>query len=121
LLTQLRAWRVVGEKIILFIDVNKNVYTGSLAKALRGKGLLIEEQTLWSTWKEVPHSHCTGKVVRVGMYAPPEIICTNSHLSLHGTGVGNHWFQLLTLMIIQFLAQIIPKQFVSMEEHSAAG
>ncbi len=30
----------------------------------------------------------------VGTYATPGIICTNSYLSPHGAGVGNHWFQL---------------------------
>jgi hypothetical protein len=78
--------------MILFIDVNKNVYTIPLAKALRGDGLLMEEQTLHLTGKEAPHSHCTGKVAIVGMYATPGIICTNSNLSPPGAGVGNHQF-----------------------------
>ncbi len=34
LITQLMAWCAAGEEVILFIDVNENVYTGSLAKAL---------------------------------------------------------------------------------------
>jgi hypothetical protein len=44
--------------------------------------------------EEALHSHCTGKVAIVGMYATPGIICTNSYLSPHGTGVGDHQFQL---------------------------
>jgi hypothetical protein len=94
LITQLRAWQAAGDEIILFIDVDKNVYTGPLVIALRGNKLLMEEQTLCSTGKEAPHSHCTGKVAIVGTYTTPGIICTNSYLSPHGTGVGNHWFQL---------------------------
>jgi hypothetical protein len=93
LITQLRAWHAAGEEIILFMDVNKNVYTAPLAKALQGNGLRIEEQTLCLTGKEAPHSHCTGKVAIVGTYAAPGIICTNSYLSSHGAGVGDHWFQ----------------------------
>jgi hypothetical protein len=88
------AWHAAGEKVILFIDVNENIYTGLLAKALRGNRLWMEEQTLCLTGKEAPHSHCTAKVATVGMYATPGIICTNSYLSLHGTGVGDHRFQL---------------------------
>jgi hypothetical protein len=34
LITQLRVWRAAGEEVILFVDVNENVYTGPLAKAL---------------------------------------------------------------------------------------
>ncbi len=33
-------------------------------------------------------------VAIVGTYATLGIICTNSYLSPHGAGVGNHWFQL---------------------------
>jgi hypothetical protein len=47
-------WQAVGDEIIIFIDVNKNVYTGPLAKALRRDGLQMEEQTLCSTGKETP-------------------------------------------------------------------
>jgi hypothetical protein len=93
LITQLRAWHAAGEEVILFIDVNKNFYRGPLAKALQGDGLRMEEQTLCLTGKEAPHSHCTGKVAIVGMYATLGIICTNSYLSPHGAGVGIHWFQ----------------------------
>ncbi len=85
---------MVGEEIIIFIDVNENVYMVPLVKALQGNGLRMEEQTLCSTGKEAPHSHCTGKVALVGTYTTPGIICTNSYLSPHGVGVGNHWFQL---------------------------
>ncbi len=88
------AWCGAGEEVLLFIDVNKNVYTGPLAKDLRGNGLQMEEQTLCLTGKEAPNSHCTGKVAIVGMYATPGIICTNKYLSPHGTGGGSHRFQL---------------------------
>jgi hypothetical protein len=65
-----------------------------LAKALQGNGLWMEEQTLLSTGKEAPHSHCTGKVAIVSTYGTLGIICTNSFLSHHGAGIGDHWFQL---------------------------
>jgi hypothetical protein len=94
LITQLMVWCTAGEEVILFIDVNENIYMAPLAKALRGKGLWMEEQTLCLTGKEAPHSHCTGKVAIVGTYATPGIICANSYLSPHGTGVGDHRFQL---------------------------
>jgi hypothetical protein len=46
LITQLRAWRAAGEGIILFADMNKNIYTGHLAQALCSDRLLMEDQTL---------------------------------------------------------------------------
>jgi hypothetical protein len=81
-------------EIIVFIDVNKNVNTSPLAKALQGNRLRMEEQTLCLAGKEALHSHCTGKMAIVGTYTTPELICTNSCLSPHGAGVGNHRFQL---------------------------
>jgi hypothetical protein len=36
-------WRTADEEVILFIDVNENIYMGLLAKALRGNGLRMEE------------------------------------------------------------------------------
>jgi hypothetical protein len=88
------AWQAAGKEVILFIDVNENIYTGPLAKALSGNGLQMEEQTLCLTGKEAPHRHCTGKVAIVSTYATPGIICTHSYLSPHGAGVGGHRFQL---------------------------
>jgi hypothetical protein len=46
LVTQLKLWRSAGEEIILFADMNENIYTGSLGRRLRLDGLLMEEQTL---------------------------------------------------------------------------
>ncbi len=83
-------WRAAGEEVILFIDVNENIYMGPLAKALQDNGLRMKDQTLCLTGKEAPHSHCTGKVAIVGMCITPDRICTNSYLSFHGAGVGNH-------------------------------
>ena len=88
LVTQLRAWRASGEGIIMFADMNKNVYTGKLARILRSDGLLMEEQTLKSTGQEAPYSHQTGQVAIVGTFATPEILCTNSYLSPLGAGNG---------------------------------
>ncbi len=48
---------------------------------------------LQSTGKEAPHSHQAGEVAIVGMFATPEIVCTNSYLLPHGAGIGIHCFQ----------------------------
>jgi hypothetical protein len=73
--------------------MNENIYTGNLAHTLRLEGLLMEEQTLFSTGQEAPCSHQTGQIAIMGTFATPEIKCTNSYLSLYGTGVRDHHFQ----------------------------
>ena len=94
LVTQLKEWRSKGYEIILFADLNENIYTGPLSQQLQQPGLLMEEQTLKSTDQKAPHSHQSGKTPIVGTFATPGILCTNSYLSPHGTGVGDHRFQL---------------------------
>ena len=54
----------------------------------------MEEQTLRSTGQMAPFSHFSGKSPIIGTFATPGIRCTNSYLSPHGTGVGDHRFQL---------------------------
>jgi hypothetical protein len=61
LITQLMAWHAADEEVILFIDVNENIYMGPLAKALRGDGLRMGEQTLCLTGKEAPHITALGR------------------------------------------------------------
>jgi hypothetical protein len=94
LVTQLKLWRSEGEEIILFADMNENIYTGSLGRRLRLDGLLMEEQTLRSTGRKAPHSHQSGQVAIVGTFATPGIVSTNSYLSPHGAGIGDHRFQI---------------------------
>jgi hypothetical protein len=94
LVTQLKLWWSAGEEIILFADMNENIYTGSLGRRLWLDGLLMEEQTLRSTGREAPHSHQSGKVAIVGTFATPGIVFTNLYLSPHGAGIGDHRFQI---------------------------
>ncbi len=93
LIMQLKHWRAKGDKIILFADLNENVYTGQFAKLLQGDDLLMCEQTLRSTGTKAPFSNGHGKVVIIGTFATPGIVCTNSYLSPHREGVEDHWFQ----------------------------
>ena len=93
LVTQLKHWQAAGEEIILFADMNENIYTGSLAWRLQADGFLMEEQTLRSTGREPPHSNQTGQVAIMGTFATPGIVCTNLYLSPHGAGIDDHRFQ----------------------------
>ncbi len=102
-------WSAASEEVILFIDVNENVYMGPLAKALQRNWLWMEEKTLCLTGKEASHSHCTGKMAILGTYATLGIICTNSYLSPHGAGVGDHWFQLHDIDALTVLGTDYPK------------
>ncbi len=73
--------------------LHESIYTGNLAQQLWSEDLLMEEQTVRSTGQEALHSHNIEQVTIVGTFATPGIVCTNSYLSPHGTGVGDHHFK----------------------------
>ncbi len=56
----------------------------------------------------------------MGTYATPEIIYTNSYLSPHGAGVGDHRFQLHNFDAHTVLGTDYPKTAVLNGGHSAA-
>jgi len=39
LLAQLKQWRSAGEEIMLFVDLNEDIYEGKTAKLLEDEGL----------------------------------------------------------------------------------
>jgi hypothetical protein len=93
LVTQLKYLQAERDKIILFADLNQDVYTGQLAILLQGNDLLMSKQTLGSTNTKALFSNGRGKVAIIRTFATPGIVCTNSYLSLQKEGVGDHWFQ----------------------------
>lgn len=80
LVAQLKQWRATGNEIILFIDVNDDLYQSDLAEELQGNGLLMSEQVLQSTGQEAPFSHQTGKITISSTYAAPGIVCRDSYV-----------------------------------------
>jgi hypothetical protein len=92
LIMQLKHWQAKGDKKILFADLNENVYTGQLEKLLQGNDFLMCKQTLRSTGTKALFSNGCGKVAIIGTFATPRIMCTNSYLSPHKEGVGDHRF-----------------------------
>ena len=69
-----------GDKIILFLNANEDLYQGGLAKEFQGGGLLMSEQVLQSTGQEAPFSHQTGKITISSTYAAPGIVCRDSYV-----------------------------------------
>ena len=62
-----------------------------------------------STGSGAPPSHFTGSHPIVGTFATPGIVCTNSFLSAHGVGVGDHRLQLHDFCAISILGTEYPK------------
>ena len=90
LMAQLKRWRAAGDEIILHLDANEDLYTGTLAKELQGDGLQMTEQVLKSTGQRTPYSHHSGSKPILGTYATPGVVCIDSYVAPHGAGVGDH-------------------------------
>ena len=109
LITQLKAWRAKGYEIILFADLNENIYTGPFSSLLQQQPLLMDEQTLKSTGQQAPKSHQTGTNPIVGTFATPGIMCVNTYLSPHGGGVGDHRVHIHDFDAMSVLGSEYPK------------
>ena len=109
LVTQLKAWRAKGYEIILFADLNENIYTGPFSALLQQQPLLMDEQTLKSTGRQAPKSHQTGTNPIVGTFATPGIMCVNTYLSPHGGGVGDHRLHIHDFDAMSVLGSEYPK------------
>ena len=87
----LRAWRIAGDRIVLFIDSNEHVITGHLARLLSQPSIDMHEVShgFWNSGEE-HNTHINGTKPIDGIYASPEIdVSSFLALSFH-EGVGDH-------------------------------
>ena len=92
LLASLRSWKEAGEEIILAGDFNDNVYTSSLARALRRDDIGLKEQYHALYDEEAPFSYHSGSEPVMGVFATAGVEVKAALLSPHkvkGT-VGDH-------------------------------
>ena len=108
LMAQMKQWKAAGEEIILFADLNENIYTGKLAKQL-SEELGLNDVVESSTGTKSPASHFRGKVPITGCFSTPDIVCLNSFVSPHGGGVGDHHFHVHDFCAKSMLGLDYPK------------
>ena len=108
LLTLIRGWRAVNEDVILGGDLNKDIYQGLLAKALRGDDIMMTEQFDKLLGQEAPFSHKSGKKPISGCFASPGAECTAAFISAHDAGVGDHCLHVYDFSAISLLGTTFP-------------
>jgi hypothetical protein len=88
LLQAILEWQAQGEQIIVFIDMNEHVLTGTLAQEFFRLGMVEATHTQWHG--EEPHTYIDGSAPIDGLYHPPNLEVTAiAQLPFH-EGVGNH-------------------------------
>ena len=90
LTAQLTTWHDAGEEIILFTDMNDNVYDSLLASRLTSSSLQMREQFEQVEGFHAPASHFRGSRPITGCFATPGVDCLALYVSPHQKGAGDH-------------------------------
>ncbi len=91
LLTQLSTWRQEGRRLILCLDANDHVYSGSLGRALvEHPDLDLQESILTSTGTHLTATHFRGSRPIDAIWTTPDVEIINICAMPIGYGVGDH-------------------------------
>ena len=87
----LKEWRAAGDRIIVCLDANENIYTQALGKLLTDpEGLGMIEVVGRYTGKRIGPTHFRGKLPIDGIWATPDITVANACIMPAGYGIGDH-------------------------------
>jgi hypothetical protein len=91
LLKQLEEWRNKGDRLIVCLDTNKDIYKKSIGKALTNKdGLHLSVVVGDFTGKQIGATFFHRSKPIDGVWATPDIVITHACIMPAGFGVGNH-------------------------------
>ena len=100
LVDQLIRWREEGDRLIVCLDANENIYNKSIGKALTDlEGLAMKEVVGSYTNKKVGPTFFRGSGPIDGVWATNEITIANACIMPAGYGLGDH-----QMFIIDFIA-----------------
>ncbi len=87
-LPMLQVWRQQGDRLLIFIDMNKDILNGPLAKRMLRMGL---EEAMHQHWGDIkPHTYVGGKEPIDAVFHTLDLKVTSAlQLSFH-EGVGDH-------------------------------
>ena len=100
---QLTRWREEGDKLIVCLDANENIYNKSIGKALTNlEGLAMQEVVGTFTNKRIGPTFFRGSNPIDGVWATLDITVSNACIMPVGYGIGDH-----RMFIIDFLTSDI--------------
>ena len=99
LVRQLTKWREAGDRLIVCMDANENIYKKSIGKTLtKEDGLGMKEVVGDFTGQQLGATFFRGKTPIDGLWATPDIVVTGACVMPVGYGVGDH-----RLFVVDFL------------------
>lgn len=91
LLRQLRQWRAAGDRVILLMDMNDNIYTSGLGQDLVDPaGLGFNEVVQTTTGEQIEATYFQGSQPIDGIWASPDLEILAACVYPVGFGVGDH-------------------------------
>ncbi len=87
----LKEWRAAGDRLIVCLDANKNIYTQALGKLLTNyEGLGMIEAVGRYTVKKIGPMHFWGQLLINGIWTTPDVTVSNACIMPAGYGIGDH-------------------------------
>ena len=91
LIAQLKVWREEGDRLIVCLDANKNIYKKSIGKALTDlEGLAMNEVVGSHTGEQIGATFFQGSNPIDGIWATSDITVVNTCIMPSGYGIGDH-------------------------------
>ena len=91
LIGQLKQWKEQGDRLIVCLDANEDIYRKALRKELTNpKGLALREVVGYFTNKQIGATHFRGKTPIDGVWASSDISVANACIKLVRYGIGDH-------------------------------
>ncbi len=91
LMKQLNKWRHEGDRLVVCMDANEDIYTKSLGKYLTSsEGLNIVEVVGDFTGKRIGATFIRGSKPIDGIWATPDLVVTHACVMPAGFGMGDH-------------------------------
>lgn len=91
LVAQLQRWREEGDRLVVCLDANEDIYKKSLGKSLtRHEGLRMSEVVGDFTGKKIGPTFFRGSKPIDGIWATPDIEIAHACIMPAGFGVGDH-------------------------------
>jgi hypothetical protein len=91
LLHLLCTWQAAGDRIVVCLNANKDIYKKEIIKALTNPGMLGMKEVVGAcTGKKIGPTFFQGQLLIDGIYATPNITISNVCIMPAGYRIGDH-------------------------------
>ena len=110
LLTQLKEWRKKGDRLIVCMDVNKDIYRKSIGKSLtESEDLRMAEMVGNYTGLKIGATFFQGSKPIDGVWTTPDVAVTGGCVMPAGYGVGDHGLCVVDILTLSLIGHDPPK------------